>query len=447
MDPASALFFALLLTVVGAKTIGAAVTDTVAVAKGKEPPSKQRFEDRQRRREAKGHLRQADPGPWRRRWQNSMAEQREKIDAKHEGAMAWLRDHHDDLVSKEYRKRERRARRWEQVGAAAGGFVTAKGLRGRLTAAVQAARADHAAQPDPYAGLDRLGSVDELRQAYGEADNDLRREAVREELHRRGYIALAATIGAPPVLQDRITKDALAAQQAGHAATLADLDAFTGRRGLTEQFELAAQQQAKADAEAEAKVLLFRRSEEDTTDTDQPTATDDQPTIPEQVEPHELDEPTVTAVTQEVRTMTAPAHSGEITSLADAINFAVASRGYVDQIGGTFEAAQAQAQATATEITEQGSRIELAQSTFAGQGMDISAAQMGKVHEALSLLAAKAQEAATVNAQFQEALAMASSALDEAKTELESQQGLAEQAQAAKARGNLNQNADWYANA
>lgn len=441
MDPASALFFALLLTVVGAKTIGAAVTDTVAVAKGKEPPSKQRFEERQRRREAKGQQRQADSGPWRRRWRNAMAEQREKVDARHEGAMRWLRDNRDQLVAKEYRKRERRARRWEQVGAAAGGFAAARGLRGRLTAAVQAARADHAARPDPYAGLDQLGSVDELCQAYDTAQDDLRREAVREELHRRGYGVLAATIGAPPKLRDRITKAALAAQQAGQDTTLADLDAFTGRLGLIEQHELAAQQQAKADAE-QATVLPFRPREEDTTaagDGEQtPTDTENHPT--------NCDDTTDTGTAiQEVQTMSAPAHSGEITSLTDAITFAVESRGYCRQIGGTFEAAQAQAQATATEITEQGSRIELAQSTFAGQGMDVSAAQMGKVHEALSMLAAKAQEAAEVNAQFQEALAMASSALDEAKTALEAQQGLAEQAQAHN--GNLAKDTAFYANA
>ncbi len=117
MDPLSALLLAVLLTSLGAKTVLAAATDAIAVARGKTPPSQERWQARQKARAARGEAPEKDPGPVRRWWRNAVEEHNVKAAQKHQARMELLDENADANVARHKDKLRKRAERWDRVGA------------------------------------------------------------------------------------------------------------------------------------------------------------------------------------------------------------------------------------------------------------------------------------------------------------------------------------------
>ncbi|WP_020421127.1 hypothetical protein [Amycolatopsis sp. ATCC 39116] len=144
MDPFSALILAGILSVLVTRTVASAVTDTIAQAKGQTPPSLEKWRQRQKERAARGEAPERETGPWRRRWRNAVEHHNAKAAQKHAARMEFLRDNGPQNVAREKAKLQRRAQRWDKIGATVAGMgntsweaakIWAEGVKERRTEA------------------------------------------------------------------------------------------------------------------------------------------------------------------------------------------------------------------------------------------------------------------------------------------------------------------------
>ncbi len=123
MDPLSMLILLGIVTVTASRTVGSAVTDSIAQAKGHTPPSLEKWRSNQKTKEARGEKRAAtEPSPWRRRWNNSIEYRNAKAAQKHQADMEHLRDHGGENVAQRKAKLERRTRRRDALNTRVAGW-------------------------------------------------------------------------------------------------------------------------------------------------------------------------------------------------------------------------------------------------------------------------------------------------------------------------------------
>lgn len=117
MDPITALLISTMLAGLFVRTGAAAVTDSIAQARGETPPSLEKWRARQASRAARGEKPEADPGPWRRRWRNAAERSTTKAAQKHQARMEILEEDRDANVTKHKQRMRRRAARREAAAA------------------------------------------------------------------------------------------------------------------------------------------------------------------------------------------------------------------------------------------------------------------------------------------------------------------------------------------
>ncbi len=122
MDPISALILLGIVTVAASRTAGAAVTDSIAQAKGQTPPSLEKWRTNQKTKDARGERATSEPSPWRRRWNNAVEYRNAKAAQKHQADMEHLRDHGRDNVAKRKNKLERRTQRRDTINTRLAGW-------------------------------------------------------------------------------------------------------------------------------------------------------------------------------------------------------------------------------------------------------------------------------------------------------------------------------------
>lgn len=152
--------------------------------------------------------------------------------------------------------------------------------------------------------------------------------------------------------------------------------------------------------------------------------------IPTQSSPEtaDTDEPTdIHPTDSEGTIITMTAHSGEITDLASALDYAVSASEYCTSVSGSFENAEAQATASAQELTDQLANLEQAQSSLAERGLDSEADRLAGVAEQFSVAAESLRQAQDAIAAAQENLDSAKGELDASAAEFRSQDAISEE--------------------
>lgn len=395
MDPISAMLVAGLLTVLFTKTAGSAVTDVAAQAKGKTPPSLEKWRGREEKRRGQGRKARSEPGAWQRRMQNAADRSNEKSAQKHQAKLDRLREQAPDNMAAHKDRLDRRQQRRDQARAAVGRFASnsweqtkagAAGLRQRATAGRDGRRAS----TDIYGG-----------------DTSPNGDAV---------IADPADAGEPAETVEQVDPgehveqgEAVRSARPASATTLAGVGTVTGELPTTE---------------------LPDHTDTDSTVTGGDHVVDDPPEddglatvtpISHTTPPEQATQEGTTPVSADMM------HSGEIMNLSDAAAFTQTTSAYCDKIAGTFEEAQSQAAATAQDVEAMLGTLETAQSSLAGQGLNEAAAKAGVVSEQLSELVNNMQQVDTLLAATDEAINTARATLDEAARTFQEQQGIAEE--------------------
>lgn len=150
MDPVTATLVVLAFLGLGARAVAAPVTDVFHAAKGKTPPSLEKWRARHEARLARGEPDNPAPSYWRRIWDNAAEARAAKAAQKHEARMRVIRELGPDRVDAYAAKLRKRAARWDAVGAAMSRFGNASWERAKQVAAdaarvVAEKRAEHAA--------------------------------------------------------------------------------------------------------------------------------------------------------------------------------------------------------------------------------------------------------------------------------------------------------------
>ncbi|TDX84966.1 hypothetical protein [Amycolatopsis arida] len=410
MDPISAMLLAGVMAVLVTRTAASAVTDTIAQAKGKTPPSLEKWRKKQDARARRGEQVEADPGPWRRRWRNAVEYRNAKAAQKHQARMEFLRDHSREIVDRHKRRLEKRAARRDRIGATVAGWGNSSW---------EAAK--HAAEQAREAHLERLAWKENERRS---ADPDDVPDTAQLDTDPTGDPGREAAVlpfrrpaptgdGKPHAEADEDEEEARPARP----DDADELDRYAkDHPGLAEYASGIA---GCADNDADQLDLYYgilRHSKDDPNPTD-----------------------------TEGTSVTTPTHSGEITDLSSAIAYVSASSDYCTQITATFETAHTQATQTADDLQRQLASLELAQSTLAGQGFDESiTGRFGSVSEQFTALVANMRQVTELLASTQEAIASAKAELDTAGQVFSSQLGIAEQVQSQQS---VATNTQFYANA
>lgn len=253
-------------------------------------------------------------------------------------------------------------------------------------------------------------------------DKKLRRaaqwDAARDRAAERGGVAWQRLRSAPAALADRRVEAEAHKLNAQFDAEQAAAE--TGEQASTEQ----AGTTDTPDDTTEPK--------EDTTEPD--TAS----TVPS---PQQLTE------TQGEHAMSQP--TGEITNLAEAVQFCQAMSDYFGQVVSQFEEPAAQATQAATDLGQAPSIVENATAALAGAGFGQQVTgPLAQAGESASAAAAALDDVAKRLATATEQVTAAGAAFGQAKQALNAQQGLAEQVQAHKSGGSgVAKDTEFYANA
>lgn len=430
MDPLSALLLAGILTTIGIRTAGAAVTDTAAQVKGKTPPSLEKWRTNQQKKQARGDTPQAEPSPWKRRWRNAVEYRNAKAAQKHQARMEWLREHEREGIDVRKRRMQHKVDRWEQVDAKVAELGRSSWEKTKQAAAQ--AREAHterkaekqawrentrrSGQPDEATGRDP-DSADTAGTAPGSEGGDaavvpFRRVTVDDAGQHPHRPSDAAEL-------DRFAREN--PQVDNLASGLADTDSVWDSALY---YDLVRDLRDQRPAEHAHEVAEGRRL----------NGPDDTPIRTEETEISAHRDTTPDNPTSDLErsaTVSAPTagQSGEITDLASALSYVQSASQYCQQITGTFETAHAQASATAQELQAQLGHLETAQSSLAGEGLDSEAARMGQVMEQFTALAQAMQQVETLLSSTQEQLGAAQSELDTSAREFTSQMAIAEQVQ------------------
>lgn len=168
MEPISALILLGVLTAASARTVSSGVTDVVAQAKGRTPPSLEKWRHNQKRKEARGEQPASEePSPWKRRWHNAAEKHNAKAAQKHQADMEYLRDHGHENVAKRKKKLERRGNRRDAVNTRVAGWSSSSW--DAIKQSTEAAR-ERAAEREAWRENARRDNADDVGSSNSDAD-------------------------------------------------------------------------------------------------------------------------------------------------------------------------------------------------------------------------------------------------------------------------------------
>lgn len=399
MDPLTALLVAILLTSLSAKTVGAAATDVIATARGKTPPSQEKWQARQKARAARGEAPEKDPGPMRRRWRNAVEERNVKAAQKHQARMELLNENAGTNVARHKDKLRKRAERWDKVGAKVS-ELGASSWEAAKTAATAAS--DKAKQ-----------AVEKAKEAYDESQ--AWKENARRDLH-------------DPATE--LTPDTDSGDEP--AATATDTDG------------------------PDAKVLPLRRPQPPASSGPAPASADDlDPPVSATAMECEIydagaEDQTALSTTPEGNTVTEQAQntSVEITDLNSAIDYCAATAKYTSTVESTLADLAEQIVAAMQGLTAEAASHEGALASIADEGFrEKVTGCFTSAIDALTVAVAALKGAGEGVTTASDQVAVATGRMRDAMTVFSNQQGVAETVTAAKEDAGVSKNTDFYAHA
>ncbi|KMS92665.1 hypothetical protein [Prauserella rugosa] len=452
MDPGTIAFLIVLGSGLLGGVVGGAAKDVAHIAKGREGPlpSQEAAERRSKaaRRAAgavtgrtKGKNGKPKDGYLRRLLGNAAEKRRAKNAGKRKADREWLEAHRDEFSDAGYRaeqaKLEKKAGRRARRERALTAFRDAE--KGSRLKAVLAARKTDEGKTDKEV-------VDEQDKTDAEPAKVLpfrQRETNKDAPDANGGDDAIADEAAeqnkdgdePERMRLDAMPDAVLAalarrdgdeRQAAAKAILADRVA----RGVSVTAEPDEHWQVHDDGQIER---TWVRGNDNTSDNSDAGTSDVGSTIP----------------TKEDQTMTAAnsttGATGEITTLADAQHFARQGKTATDRMIATADAQRAEVERTCEELRSQLSRLEMAHSTLAGEGMERTAAALGQAAEQIQAMLTATQGVRDRWSELSATADGARSAFTTISSSLDSQTGISEQV--ASHSGDVAKNTSFYANA
>lgn len=403
MDPITMMILCGIVASLVVKTAGAAVTDVVATARGKTPPSQTRWEARQAVRAARGERPEKDPGMFGRWWRNAAEEQAAKAAQKHRAKMEILEEDEEDNVDAYKAKYRERAERWDELGEkvsswAGTSWENCKAAAAKVVVVVKEAAEEFKERRDEAAAWEE----NERRDEHAEDDpvttsDDAESEPVADDP--------SAEPEADPETVESGPADPAAAETGDGDG--ADVLPFRRKEKLAEEpavetdLDLGVMEKPDPVVDEDAEL-----------DPDGVSAADGPPgpAAAELVDGAATDEsatPVIPAARKEGPvTMTAPAHSGEITNLPTAISYFGVVRRYCDTLIGAFDQEKAQNAQTINDATAQAGVMETAESTLASRGfLPVVTGHVSRMAEHLSQLTTIEQQIQQLMAQRDDTVA------------------------------------------
>lgn len=433
MDPITALILGGIVLVAGFRTAGSAVTDVIAQAKGKTPPSQEKWRKNQKDKESRGEPTQQEPSPWKRRWQNSVEYFNAKARAKQQGRMDYLAENGNRIAEARRNRLQRRADRWAAINAKVAEWGDkAKTAHAERKAEKQAWKEnERRSGPDPDAStdLDRDGTEPQ-------PGEDTNRDGAEVLPFRRRFDQSIEVDGSVGCIQPVRTGEeglefcgnrkaqgsdycsSCLAKRSGSRANTDENGVHTCKRHVNpnDPMQLCGSPTEPGNRYCQSCLEQDRRICDAQTET-------------EQIPDHSADQPADATENGGNTTVSAPTHSGEITDLASALAYVTSASQYCQQIAGTFETAQAQSAATMNELRAQLGHLETAQSSLAGEGLTSEAGRLAAVAEQFSSLATVMEQVETLLSSTQDQLGAARAELDASAKEFQSQMAIAEEIQ------------------